>query len=269
MVYDVPMAKVRRMAPTRMAGMNRRMWNSISDAWQKERESEREWRWFGGLVRRITGPVRGKKLLDLQCGGGEGALFFARRGAKATGVDISEERLKQARRKAQRAGANIAYIRGNVVKLPLPRNGFDLVHTGGGVTAWIPDIGRWAAEIGRVLKPGGRFVWWDGHPVLYCLRQRGKKRPVMAGPAGGYFDRRADVTGHMARWLKVRCYMPAVERTWTLSDILNATASAGLVLERMEEHAVPKFWWFNLPGNSWRALPRLLLMRWRKPRGRK
>lgn len=245
------------------------MWNRISDAWQKKRESEREWRWFGSLVRRLAGPVKGKTLLDLQCGSGEGALTFARRGAKVTGVDISEERLEHARRKARRAGIKAVYIRANVVKLPLRSASFDVVHTGGGVTAWIPDIERWASEIGRVLKPGGRFVWWDGHPMLYCLRQRGTRRPEMADWAGGYFDGRPLKVDGMGQWLKLDGALPQVERTWKLSDILNALAAAGLMLERMEEVATRKFWWFNLPGNRWRALPRLLLMRWHKPQGGK
>ena len=66
MLYDESMSKLRRVAVSRMADMNRRLWNRISDAWQKKRESEREWRWFGSLVRRLAGPVKGKTLLDLQ-----------------------------------------------------------------------------------------------------------------------------------------------------------------------------------------------------------
>jgi ubiquinone/menaquinone biosynthesis C-methylase UbiE len=254
-----------------MATMNRRLWNDISTAWQRRRDAEHDARFFqrGGSalfpeVHRLMGPVKRKTLLDLQCGSGEAALSWANRGAIVTGLDYSDRRLVAARRKAQLAGIDVTYVHGNVVRLPFPPSNFDRVFTGGGVTGWIPDMRRWAREIARVLKPGGRFVYSDGHPFLLCLVRRGN-RLVLGNAWAGYFDNRPLTWNGMARWMKKRKILPQVERNWTLADRINSLNDAGLKLVRIEELA-PAEHWFWVPKGQERAVPRELAMAWDKPR---
>jgi len=255
----------------RMAAINRRMWNDISGAWQQRREAEYDWRFFrrGGTalypeVHRLMASVKRKTLLDLQCGSGEAALSWANSGARVTGVDYSDLRLAEARRKAQLAGIKVTYVHGNVVRLPFPRSSFDRVFTGGGVTGWIPDIRQWGREIARVLKPGGRFVYCDTHPFLLCLVRRGNR--VMLGQRrGGYFDNRPLTWNGMGRWMKKQRPLPQVERNWTLADRINSLNDTGLELVRIEELA-PDEHWFWVPKGKERALPRELAMVWDKPR---
>jgi len=265
------MREMTRVPLRRMATMNRRLWNDISSAWQQRRDAERDARFFqhGGSalypeVHRLMGPVKRKTLLDLQCGSGEAALSWANRGAIVTGLDYSDRRLAAARRKAELAGINVTYVHGNVVRLPFPRSHFDRVYTGGGVTAWIPDMRRWAREIARVLKPGGRFVYSDMHPFLLCLVLR-RKRLVLGNARGGYFDNRPLTWNGMALWMKKRRLLPQVERNWTLADRINSLNDAGLKLVRIEELAPAKHW-FWVPKSQERAVPRELAMAWDKPR---
>lgn len=231
------MSKLKNVSSRVMARMNRRMWNDISDNWQRRREADKNWRFFkrGGTellpaVHQLMGAVRGKALLNLQCGSGEATLSWANYGAKATGVDISDARITEARKKAKLAGVKATYARGTVIRLPFRRSSFDCVYTGGGVMGWIPDIRRWAREIARVLKRGGRFVCDDSHPFLLCLVQRGDRLPTIGGH---YFDQRPTVYMSMGKRGKRR--LPQVERDWKLSDILNALTDAGLQLQRVLE----------------------------------
>jgi len=260
----------------RMAEMNRKMWNHISGPWQKRQDTTDDWRFFRkgrsqltAEVHGLMGPVRGRSLLDMQCGSGEAALSWANRGARVTGVDISEARLAEARRKATMAGRAVTYMRGNVVRLPFRGNSFDRVYTGGGIVGWIPDVERWAREIARVLKPGGHFVYDCNHPFTLCLTgQRGRDGLPRLGKArGGYFDSRPVASCGMSNWMKMGKKVPHVERNWSMGTLLNALAGAGLrpvkFIELPEHSGLGRD---PLPGPYRGAFPVGLAMRWDKRR---
>lgn len=70
------------------------------------------------------------RALDLGCGTGADAVYLATHGWTVTGVDIVPRALRAARRRAQAAGANVAWIQADVaalgtLDLPGP---FDLVY---------------------------------------------------------------------------------------------------------------------------------------------
>lgn len=270
------MREMTRVPVRRMAAMNRRVWNDISDPWQVRRETDRDWRFFkrGGLyldaavVRDLMGPVRGLRVLDMQCGSGEAALTWANLGARVTGLDISERRLAEARKKASLAGRKVDYVRGNVARQPFRNGSFDRIYTGGGVVAWIPDVDRWAREIARVLRPGGRFMYYDRHPFTLCLGAAGRDHvPSIALARGGYFDH-APLTYHgMTTWMKRPRQIPHVERNWSMGRILNALAGAGLQPVRFIEYPVGATWDNKRLPRAYRgAFPSGLAMAWDKPR---
>ncbi len=58
-----------------------------------------------------------KKILDLACGTGIPTLELARRGYEVTGLDLHEEMLAVARRKAEGEGLGIEFIQGNALEL--------------------------------------------------------------------------------------------------------------------------------------------------------
>ncbi len=260
----------------RMAAMNRRVWNDISDPWQRRREKEFDWRHFrrGGTAlsadaHRVMGSVRGTTLLDMQCGSGEAALSWANRGARVTGVDGSERRLAEARRKADLAGLRVGYVRGNVVRLPFRPASFDRVYTGGGIVAWIPNARAWARQIARVLKPGGKFLYWDRHPFTLCLVERKGGKLALGGARGGYFDNRPLVYYGMTQWMKRPKLLPHVERNWKLMDLFNALVGANLRLVRVEEISPPRRHtnlYDSAPRGQERAYPRPLRMAWEQTR---
>src|SRR5262249_61906933 len=91
-----------------------------------------------------------------------------RLGASRTGLDFAAPAVEQARRLAQRIGAEAKFVQADVYSAAevLGRGAFDLVFTGIGALCWLPDIRRWAQVVADLLRPGGRLVLREGHPVL-------------------------------------------------------------------------------------------------------
>jgi ubiquinone/menaquinone biosynthesis C-methylase UbiE len=94
-----------------------------------------------------------ERLLEIECGDGDGALFLAREfpAARVRGVDRSADRVRAA---TARVGLDpegrVAFKVGRPSALPYPSGFFDLVVQVDGRPP--------AAEIARVLCPGGRLI---------------------------------------------------------------------------------------------------------------
>jgi SAM-dependent methyltransferase len=96
---------------------------------------------------------QGEKVLEIGCGTGSDLLQFAKHGAVATGVDITERHLELAR---QRVGSTAAVVRADGRNMPFPDGSFDYVYSHG-VIMCSDEPRRIVEEVFRVLKPGGRF----------------------------------------------------------------------------------------------------------------
>lgn len=109
------------------------------------------------------GDVRGKKILDLGCGLGEGAVYFAMRGAAVTACDLSQGMLDVAKKVAQRHHVEIATHQSTADRTDLPEGSFDIVYAAN--ILHHSDIPKVLDEARRLLRPGGLFVSWD--PILH------------------------------------------------------------------------------------------------------
>ncbi len=98
----------------------------------------------------------GQRVLDLGSGTGSLARGFARRGARVTALDISEDLLAQARALAAEEGVEIETLRAPAEDSGLPPEAFDAV-TAGQCWHWF-DRPRAAAEARRLLVPGGALA---------------------------------------------------------------------------------------------------------------
>jgi SAM-dependent methyltransferase len=99
----------------------------------------------------------GEAVLDVACGTGNAALPAARRGARVTGLDFVPELLEQGRALAERDQLPVEWIEGDAEDLPFDDASFDVVLSTFGCM-FAPDHRRTAAEIARVLRPGGRMA---------------------------------------------------------------------------------------------------------------
>jgi len=137
----------------------RQDWNRVAAAWEKWDRFFDEQMTF--LNHRLMADARlrpGMKVLDLGSGTGYPALLGAQTvgpSGSVTGMDLAEQMLEAARRKATRLGlTNVTFRTGDVTTLPFKAHSFDAV-TSRFCLMFLPEIPKAAAEIARVLKPGG------------------------------------------------------------------------------------------------------------------
>jgi len=110
------------------------------------------------LRERLRLDPRGKRTLDVGCGGGVLAEEFARWGCAVTGVDPSAPSLETARAHAMRMGLSIDYRVGSGERLPFDTGTFDIVYCCD-VLEHVDDPDRVIGEVARVLKDGGVFCY--------------------------------------------------------------------------------------------------------------
>lgn len=99
------------------------------------------------------GLTGGERVLDVACGTGNAALVAERAGASVTGLDGSPRLLEVARERVPGG----EFVQGDAGKLPFEDAGFDAaVSVFGVIFARPPE--QAAAEIARVVRPGGRVA---------------------------------------------------------------------------------------------------------------
>jgi len=99
---------------------------------------------------------RGKRCLDIGCGGGRYSFAMALMGAEnVVGVDLSRAGLNDAQRRCEAKHlSHVRFVHGSALNLPLPENEFDFVCCSG-VLHHTLSVEKGLREIYRVLKPGG------------------------------------------------------------------------------------------------------------------
>jgi SAM-dependent methyltransferase len=119
------------------------------------------------------GDVTGLRLLHLQCHFGLDTLAWARAGARVTGLDFSPAAISAARDLAQRAGLadRAEFVCSDVYEATaaLGHATFDVVYVSLGALCWLPSVDRWAAQVGALVTPGGRFYIHESHPLAWSL----------------------------------------------------------------------------------------------------
>ncbi|HET9085244.1 MAG TPA: methyltransferase domain-containing protein [Candidatus Limnocylindrales bacterium] len=97
-----------------------------------------------------------ERVLDVATGSGNAALAAARRGCEVTGVDYVPALLERARGRADAEELPIDFVEGDAEALPFPDASFDVVSSVFG-SMFAPDQEKAAAELARVVRPGGRI----------------------------------------------------------------------------------------------------------------
>jgi 2-polyprenyl-6-hydroxyphenyl methylase/3-demethylubiquinone-9 3-methyltransferase len=144
------------------------MYDEFADSWWDEdgtlhllKVMVNPWRvpyFADALKERFGSDLSHVRLLDIGCGGGVLAEEFAKLGCQVTGIDISDESLAVARAHARTEGLSIAYRNGLATQLPFDGGSFEVVSCCD-VLEHIPNWELAIAEVGRVLKPSGLFLF--------------------------------------------------------------------------------------------------------------
>jgi SAM-dependent methyltransferase len=99
-----------------------------------------------------------KRTLDLGCGPGRHAVFFARAGLESFGLDARASGIERAARSARDASVTLYLKQGSLKALPYPDASFDYVLAFNVIYHGTEsDAARALAEIRRVLRPGGLY----------------------------------------------------------------------------------------------------------------
>ncbi len=108
--------------------------------------------------------LAGKKVLEVSCGHGGGSSYVMRTlgPASYTGLDINPDGIDFCRKRHELSGLD--FVHGDAQNLPFDNESFDAV-VNVEASHGYPDFPRFLAEVERVLRPGGHFLYADfrGH----------------------------------------------------------------------------------------------------------
>ena len=104
--------------------------------------------------------LRGKHVLEVSCGHGGGASYLTRtlQPARYTGLDLNSTGIRFCRHRHRVAGLD--FVQGDAGNLHFADASFDAVINVEASHCY-PDFPRFLAEVARVLKPGGHFLYAD------------------------------------------------------------------------------------------------------------
>ena len=197
-----------------------------------------------------------RRVLDIGCGEGQVSRLAAGGGAASVvGVDPTWLQLVVARER----GGGPSYARAGAAALPFADASFDAV-VACLVFEHIREVDAAITEVGRVLAPGGRFLFFLNHPLLQTPGSGWIDDQILDPPEQYWRIGPYLVEDESLEQVENGVFIPFIHRP--LSRYVNALVGAGLLVTRMEEPAPP-------PGFLARAeeyadaatIPRLLFMR--------
>ncbi|HMM83823.1 MAG TPA: class I SAM-dependent methyltransferase [Terrimesophilobacter sp.] len=142
--------------PDRYTAANDRLYTRFARLYDTVVKALPVWRrWLSRAVPEIRGP----RVLEVSFGTGWLLTQYAGR-CRTDGIDLNSKLIGIARRNLAKAGQSADWRQGRVEELPYPDATFDTVVNTMAFTGY-PDGAAAAAELARVLKPGGRLVLID------------------------------------------------------------------------------------------------------------
>jgi 2-polyprenyl-3-methyl-5-hydroxy-6-metoxy-1,4-benzoquinol methylase len=181
----------------------------------------------------LLGDVAGKSILHLQCHFGQDSLSLARMGANVVGVDLSDKAIDTARQLNTELGLNAEFVCCDVYDSPNHINQkFDIVFTTYGTIGWLPDMDKWAGVIAHFLKPCGRLVFVEFHPVVWMFDDDFNTvaynyfnaDTIVETSEGTYADRSAPIKTETVSW------------NHNLAEVMTALINKGLRIELFKEY---------------------------------
>ena len=128
-----------------MHDCNRRHWNKAAEWWERLRDKDELWQrcpnepelgFAGGalrLIREIAGNISGKDVCVVGSGDNYAAFALAGMGANVTSIDISEQQLEVASKRADQLELPITFVQADAAHLePVGNAAFDLVCSSNG-----------------------------------------------------------------------------------------------------------------------------------------
>jgi SAM-dependent methyltransferase len=180
----------------------------------------------------LLGDLERKSVLHLLCHFGQDSISLARLGATVTGVDLSDNAIAKARELSSQTGVAAEFICSDIYDLPnhLEKK-FDVIFTSYGTIGWLPDLDKWAKVVAQFLKPGGKFVFAEFHPVVWMFDNALEK------VAYSYFNREAIIETENGTYADQNSAIALESVGWNhdLGEVLGSLLKNGLELKTFEE----------------------------------
>lgn len=180
----------------------------------------------------LLGDVKGKKILHLQCHFGQDSISLSRLGAQVTGVDFSDKAIEAAKTIAKQLQTDTQFICSDIYELPnVLDQKFDIVFTSYGTIGWLPDLDKWAKVVSHFLKPDGKFVIAEFHPVVWMFDYDFNSvaynyfnvETIIEETEGTYADTAAPIKNTNVNW------------NHPTGEVLNSLIQNGLAIEAFNE----------------------------------
>lgn len=190
----------------------------------------------------LLGDISGKSILHLQCHFGQDSISLSRLGAKVIGLDLSDKAISSAKNLAVETNVDTEFICSDIYDLPNHLDEqFDIVFTSYGTIGWLPDLDKWAKVISKFLKPNGKFVFVEFHPVVWMFDDNFEKiayryfnsGAIVETESGTYADKTADITQDYVMWNQ------------GFSEVINSLIENNLEINSLDEYDYSPYNCFN------------------------
>lgn len=206
-------------------------WNAASKWYQESSKIKTKSAHYGPYAPnenklRLLGNIRGKKILEIGCGGGQCSIAFAKQGAKCTGLDLSKEQLKHAEKLAKKNKVFVKFIKHDIQTLKgFKSNIYDIAFSAFALQ-YVPDLTKCFKEVSRVLKKGGLFVFSFGHPFYLSISPKTFKVEKSYNKTGKIEEMEIWSDGSKHKF---------VEYKRKIGEIFDSLLKAGFSIERIIE----------------------------------
>jgi SAM-dependent methyltransferase len=178
--------------------------------------------------------VGGLDILYLQSHIGVDGVVLARAGANVTCADFSAVALQRARDLASTVGVSIDTVEADSRNLPETLHArFDMVYVTIGAICWIDDLNRWMSQVALALRPGGRLVMFEIHPLYQVFSKRtpelvldfpyGDGGHFTESGSGSYADPSSAITSTTTNFAH------------SIANVVTSAISAGMRIDRLDE----------------------------------
>jgi SAM-dependent methyltransferase len=217
---------------------SRRWWDADADDYLAEHAEDigdADFVWCPEGLReadaRLLGDVAGADVLEVGAGSAPCSRWLRRQDARPVALDLSRGMLRHAAALGVATGIAVPLVQAGAERLPFRSESFDLACSAFGAVPFVAEPARVMAEVARVLRPGGRWVFAVNHPLRWVFSDD-------PGPGGltvqqSYFDRTPYVEVDAAG---AATY---VEHHRTVGDRIRDVVAAGLVLDDLVEPEWP------------------------------
>jgi SAM-dependent methyltransferase len=230
------------LGPDESARASRAWWDADADGYQAEHGEflgDSDFVWCPEALReadaRLLGPAGalvGARVLEVGCGAASCSRWLTTQGARPVGLDLSAGMLRHAAELNDRTGIHLPLVQAGAERLPFADGTFDAACSAFGAVPFVAEPEVVMAEVARVIRPGGRWVFAVMHPMRWMF-------PDDPGELGltvtmSYFDRTPYVEVDSAG-------RPTyVEHHRTMGDRIRDVVAAGLLLTDLVEPEWPE-----------------------------